>query len=206
MKDLGFQGCCLRCDAEDVGGLSRCKSCIGYHKLVKTLLIDDGDSLLIQHMKDLYSMLSNPEMFDNDDIHGAELIYQQSLVSDVDFDGGYTYPDDIADLFNKESPVNRRIMQDLANKNPWKHKPPSTELAKIIGDETWSDEELADLEYDGKRTKPSKSITEISKEERVGEDLTIGLKSSDEGRIIVEKKIEKKRLWKDLVDDILDDL
>ena len=91
MKDLGFQGCCLRCDAEDVGGLSRCKSCIGYHKLVKTLLIDDGDSLLIQHMKDLYSMLSNPEMFDNDDIHGAELIYQQSLVSDVDFDGGYTY-------------------------------------------------------------------------------------------------------------------
>ena len=42
-------------------------------------------------------MLSNPEMFDNDDIHGAELIYQQSLVSDVDFDGGYTYPGDIAD-------------------------------------------------------------------------------------------------------------
>ena len=86
-------------------------------------------------------MLSNPEMFDNDDIHGAELIYQQSLVSDVDFDGGYTYPDDITDLFNKDSPVNRRIMQDLANKNPWKHKPPSIELAKIIGDETWSDEE-----------------------------------------------------------------
>ena len=205
MKDLGFQGCCLRCDAEDVGGLSRCKSCIGYHKLVKTLLIDDGDSLLIQHMKDLYSMLSNPEMFDNDDIHGAELIYQQSLVSDVDL------MEDILTLMILQiySTKNRQLTEEsckICQQKSMETQATNTELAKIIGDETWSDEELADLEYDGKRTKPSKSITEISKEERIGEDLTIGLKSSDEGRIIAEKKIEKKRLWKDLVDDILDDL
>ena len=72
-------------------------------------------------------------MFDNDDIHGAELIYQQSLVSDADFDGGYIYPDDIADLFNKESPVNRRIMQDLVNKNPWKHTDLTIDAVKGIG-------------------------------------------------------------------------
>ena len=102
MKSLGFQGCCLRCDAEDVSGLSRCKSCIEYHTSVKNMLIGNDDSLLIQHMKELYVMLSKPEMFDVDEVHGKELIYQQSLISTVEFDEGFVYPEDISDLYTKK--------------------------------------------------------------------------------------------------------
>ena len=58
MKSLGFQGCCLRCDAEDVPGLKRCNVCIEQHKKVKNILIGEQDSELFQHMKELYTILT----------------------------------------------------------------------------------------------------------------------------------------------------
>lgn len=210
MKSLGFQGCCLRCDAEDVPGLKRCNVCIEQHKKVKNILIGEQDSELFQHMKELYSMLSKPEMFDTDDIHGQELIYQQSLVSTVDFEEGFVYPEDIEELYVKqEESEQRRIMEDLVNKNPWKYKPPSNEVAKLIGNETWSDDELSNQQYDGKRTIPSRDIKPTNKDERIGEDLRIGVKASIESEKDVEIKIKQKQNWKNLideVDDILDDL
>ena len=99
-------------------------------------------------------------------------------------------------------------MQDLVNKNPWKHKPPSNEVAKLIGVETWNNDELANQEYSGKRTNPSKEITPINKDERVGEDLKIGIKASIETEEDVKVKIKQREIWKNLideVDDILDD-
>ena len=210
MKSMGFQGCCLRCDAEDIPGLKRCNGCIELHKKVKNILISDVDSELVQHMRELYSMLSKPEMFDTDEIHGNELIYQQSLVSNVDFDDGFTYPDDIEDLFVKQnSTEQRRIMQDLVNKNPWKNKPPSKDFAKLIGSETWTDDELAKQEYSGKRTIPSKEITSTNKDERIGEDLEIGIKALIETEEDVKVKIKQREVWKNLIDEvdnILDDI
>tara|TARA_B100000161_G_scaffold257776_1_gene222051 strand:- start:292 stop:945 length:654 start_codon:yes stop_codon:yes gene_type:complete len=210
MKSMGFQGCCLRCDAEDIPGLKRCNNCIELHTKVKAILISDVDSELLQHMRELYSMLSKPELFDTDVIHGKELIYQQSLVSNVEFDGGFVYPEDIEELYIKqESTEQRRIMQDLVNKNPWKNEPPNNDIAKLIGDETWKDDELSKQEYSGKRTNPSKEIVPINKDERIGEDLKIGIKASIETEEDVKLKINQKEVWKNLideVDDILDDI
>jgi hypothetical protein len=210
MKSMGFQGCCLRCDAEDVPGLKRCNGCIELHTKVKTIMISDVDSELFQHMRELYSMLSKPEMFDTDEIHGNELIYQQSLVSDVEFEEGFVYPVDIEELYvKKKSTEQRRIMQDLVNKNPWKNKPPSNDIAKLIGNETWKDDELSKQEYSGKRTIPSKEIVPINKDERIGEDLKIGIKASIETEEDVKRKIKQKEVWKNLIDvvgNILDDI
>ena len=206
MKARGFQGCCLRCDAENVSGLKRCKSCIDYHKLVKNMILENDDSILIQHMKDLYAMLSNPEMFDVDEVHGKELLFQQSLIAEVDFDEGYVYPEEISDLFGKSENVERRIMEDLVNKNPWKNNPPSKDVVRLIGLETWSEDELSSLEYDGRITKPSKNIQPTSKEERLGEDITIKINDSAEVDDKIKEKQKQKRIWQDLVDDILDDI
>ena len=210
MKSLGFQGCCLRCDAEDIPGLKRCDNCIETHKKVKNILLSDGDSQLVQHMRELYSMLSKPEMFDTDEVHGQELVFQQSLVSNVEFEEGFVYPEDIEELYVKQNnSEQRRIMEDLVNKNPWKNKPPSNEVAKLIGNETWNDDELSKQQYDGKRTIPSKEIKPINKDERIGEDLKIGIKASIESEKEVEEKIKNKEDWKNIiegVEDILDDV
>ena len=109
------------------------------------MILENDDSILIQHMKDLYAMLSNPEMFDVDEVHGKELLFQQSLIAEVDFDEGYVYPEEISDLFGKSENVERRIMEDLVNKNPWKNNPPSKDVVRLIGLETWSEDELSSL-------------------------------------------------------------
>ena len=118
--------------------------------------------------------------------------------------------EDIEELYVKQgSTEQRRVLQDLVNKNPWKDKPPSNELAKLIGSETWSEDELSNQKYDGKRTIPSKEIKPINKDERIGEDLEIGLRSSIEKKEDVEKKIKQKEIWQEIIDevgDILDDL
>ena len=208
MKSLGFQGCCLRCDAVDESNLFRCKTCIDNHKKIKNIIISNDESVLIQHMRELYSMLSKPEMFDNDEIHGEELTYQQSLISGVSFDGGYVYPEDISELYNKNESQPKRLLQDLASKNVWKNRPPSNEIAKMIGDETWTDEELAMQNYDGKRTLPSKTIKPTDKNERVGEDRLIGVRSSVEDSLEAQNKNLSRKKWNSLIDEldeILDD-
>ena len=170
------------------------------------MILENDDSILIQHMKDLYAMLSNPEMFDVDEVHGEELLFQQSLIAEVDFDEGYVYPEEISDLFGKSENVERRIMEDLVNKNPWKNNPPSKDVVRLIGLETWSEDELSSLEYDGRITKPSKNIQPTSKEERLGEDITIKINDSAEVDDKIKEKQKQKRIWQDLVDDILDDI
>ena len=148
-------------------------------------------------------------MFDNDEIHGEELTYQQSLISSVSFDGGYVYPEDISELYNKNESQSKRLLQDLGIKNVWKNNTPSNEIAKMIGDETWTDEELAMQNYDGKRTIPSKTINPTDKNERVGEDRLIGVRSSIEDGLEVQNKNLARKKWDNLIDEldeILDDL
>ena len=64
---------------------------------------NDGSSELLQHMSDLFQMLSNPEKYDNDEMHGKELVKQQRLISNVDYERGFQYPDEIENLFIKDS-------------------------------------------------------------------------------------------------------
>ena len=71
------------------------------------------------------------------------------------------------------------------------------------------DDELSKQEYSGKRTNPSKEILPINKNERIGEDLKIGIKASIENEEDFKFKIKQKEVWKNLideVDDILDDI
>ena len=209
MMEMGFQGCCLRCDAKDVANLPRCGNCIEIHRQIRNMIAEnDGSSELLQHMSDLFQMLSNPEKYDNDEIHGKELVKQQRLIGSVDYERGFQYPDEIENLFSKDSKQSKSLMSDLINKNPWKNKPPSSEVARVIGEETWLDEELGNISYDGKKTVPSKKIEPIDRSDRLGEDLdllkNIEMNNKDE----IEEMKRKRKSLDDVIsslDDILDD-
>ena len=61
MKDLGFQACCLRCDAPDIAGSSRCRKCITHHTKVRELIAKAPQSdELFQFARDLLAMAANP--------------------------------------------------------------------------------------------------------------------------------------------------
>ena len=80
MKDMGFQACCLRCDAEDIAGTARCRSCISHHRKVRDLIakLPQSDQLF-QFARELLAMAANPSRYDHDEIHGPMLQEQQRL-------------------------------------------------------------------------------------------------------------------------------
>ena len=216
MKSLGFQGCCLRCDAEDVGGLVRCEVCISNHTKVRNRMVDASpDDKLFQHVKELYAMISEPHKFDHDPVHRNELVRQQELAGFSNGGSKKVELEDIEELFNRQKEMKKnRLLQDLGDKNPWKNNAPSPEVARIIGEETWSKEENIDVLDYGARTIPNKEIKKVDRSDRVGEDIeltdVVQAKIEDEENIdliLENKKIERKK-WDDVItdiDDILDD-
>ena len=96
----------------------------------------------------------------------------------------------------------------MINKNPWKNKPPSSEVARVIGKETWLDEELGNISYDGKKTVPSKKIEPIDRSDRLGEDLDLLKNLEMNSKDDVEEMKRKRKSLDDVIsslDDILDD-
>ena len=84
MKDLGFQACCLRCDAKDVAGSERCRSCISHHKRVREQISKASPSdELFQFARDLLAMAASPNRYDHDEVHGPSLSEQQVLANSL---------------------------------------------------------------------------------------------------------------------------
>lgn len=208
MKSLGFQGCCLRCDANNVSGLKRCELCISKHTEVRNKMVSAApDDKLFQHVKELFSMLSEPHKFDHNPIHRNELVLQQELATKFSGNIGKRSTDNIEEIFVKQK-SSKRIMQDLGNKNPWKNRAPSPNVARVIGEETWNRKEDIDTTNYGARTIPSKDIEIVDRSERVGEDLSLSdrvqanvkdIENPDE--FIRIKQTERKK-WKDVIGDI----
>jgi hypothetical protein len=217
MKSLGFQGCCLRCDAPDIGGLERCDLCISNHTEVRARMVNASpDDKLFQHVKELYAMVSEPHKFDHDAVHRNELVRQQILASNSGGEVKKVNSNDLEVLFESQKKQKKtRLLQDLGNNNPWKENAPSPEIARIIGEDTWGVGDDIELKNYGKRTIPSKNIERTDRSDRVGEDLVLSdtiqakIDGGDNIPLILEnKKIERKK-WVDVVsdiDEILDDL
>ena len=214
MKTLGFQGCCLRCDAPNISNLKRCEVCISSHTNVRNRMVSSSpDDKLFQHVKELFSMLGEPHKFDHDPIHRNELIFQQELAANLSNKLEKISSNDIEKLFQKQK-QSKRIMEDLVNKNPWKDNAPSPSVARIIGEETWDSKEEIDILNYGSRTIPSKDIEKVDRSERVGEDLLLSdrVKAAEKDienpeEFIKIKQSERKK-WKDVIgdiDEILDD-
>ena len=208
MKSLGFQGCCLRCDAPNIAGLNRCKICISRHTEVRNKMVSASpDDKLFQHVKELFSMLSEPHKHDHDKIHRNELIFQQELAAKLSNKDEKVSIDDLENLFEKQK-SSKRLLQDLGNKNPWKDNAPSPHIAKMIGKETWDLKEGLDVSNYGSRTIPSKEIEEVDRSERVGEDVLLSdrvqaeIKNFENPEEFIKIKRSERKKWKDVVDDI----
>ena len=124
-----------------------------------------------------------------------------------------TNDDNLEILFEKQR-SSKRLLQDLGNKNPWKDNAPSPSIARLIGEETWSEERDLDFRNYGSRTIPSKEIKEVDRSERIGEDITLSdrvqaaIKNTENPEEFIKIKQSERKKWKDVVgdiEDILDD-
>ena len=72
MSDMGLAICCLMCDAPDDAGSARCKACISRHGKVRERLAK-GDDGVSRWGRELLAMMSTPQQYDFDDVHGEVL-------------------------------------------------------------------------------------------------------------------------------------
>ena len=159
MQELGFQACCLRCDAPDQPGVSRCGPCIQHHRAVReTLAAAPPDDPLYQLAKEIMAMAADPHRYDHDEVHGDSLIEQQRLAAALVGAPAPRTSDDISAVFEvQRSTAKANMLRDVGNQNPWRDAPMQAADAKKVAEETWLLNPDVDQHY-GARTIPSKPI------------------------------------------------
>jgi hypothetical protein len=175
MQELGFQACCLRCDAPDEVGLERCSSCIQHHRSVReTLASAPPDDPLYQLAKEVMAMAAAPHRYDHDEVHGEVLIEQQRLAGSLSGPRQRRTEDDVVRVFDEQRAAQKaNVLRDVGNKNPWKNAAPSADEANAISQQTWALEGQEIDPHYGARTVPSKPIQAVDRSERTGEDTEL---------------------------------
>ena len=224
MKNMGLQACCLRCDEPDDAGSARCKTCIRHHESIRDKIAKaPPDDAFYQFAKELLAMTAAPHRFDNDPVHGKTLEEQQILASKLVAKPSPLTEEDIIETFQQQrSATKNNLIQAIANKNKWKNSPPKPDVARHIGEEAWSEEDLDDSDYHTGRTVPSQSIPSVDRSDRVGEDKKMVARADIQakGKGVDQELLEmieaeemhqqkqKKDDWKSAlsdVDDLLND-
>jgi ribosomal protein L40E len=167
MKDLGFQACCLRCDASDVVGSERCRSCITHHKGVREQIAKAPQSNeLFQLARDLLAMAASPNRYDHDEVHGPSLREQQRLANALVEAKPLPTSEDISELFAVQAKREKTsVVQTVGNQNPWKDQLPTEEVMTHMAESL----EAEDIAH-GARTIPSRTIAPVDRSDRLGED------------------------------------
>ena len=213
MKEMGFQICCLLCDTPDIAGTGRCRKCISRHVALRDGLPDNPQSPIEQFALELMQMISNPHRLDHDEVHGKYLRQYQILASDYVDVSPLPTSEEIDGIFDRQrKKPDRSLIRDIANRNPWKDKAPSPEVARAIS------EDIAPVSNDsvGKRTVPSREIESVDRSDRLGEDRSLSdrvaaaekvadLPKNERGGAIEDEIARRKGervVWKDTIEDL----
>ncbi|MEC7261227.1 MAG: hypothetical protein VXV71_02260 [Candidatus Thermoplasmatota archaeon] len=160
-----------------------------------------------------------PHRHDNDPVHGKVLVEQQKLARQYIPKGAEQTEQDVLDVFEHQKSTEKpNLIQNIANKNQWKERPPEPEIARKIGTDTWNKESIDTNQYHAGRTIPSKDIVPVDRSDRAGEDIEMvtrtNIKAENTGvdeeiLDIIEneelhQKMMKKDAWDSTVSDVLD--
>ena len=213
MKELGFQACCLRCDASDEVGSSRCRSCIENHRQTRELIARaPQDDPLFRFARTLSMMAASPHRYDHDVVHGASLTEQQRLAAELIELAPVATAEDIIETFTiQENKIDFNPIRDIGNQNTWGGGGPSREFVDAASKKLpYTEQPSASL------TKPNKEIKPTDRSDRIGEDLELGdrlhaiEKSADLSKethdVFEEKVLEQRKQarldWSDVVTGI----
>jgi hypothetical protein len=214
MKEMGFQACCLLCDAPDKDAEARCKSCIGHHRNVRDVLAKaPADDSLYQFAKEILMMAAAPHRHDHDEVHGAALIHQQRLAASLTDQKPLPSSEEIVEVFARQ-----RVGKEMVDVDK-----KTNQAVEGMNAAMYVDQEQ--LEQYGSRTVPSREIKPVDRRDRIGEDtvLTDRLEAATKAQLAPKEKIteveertfearqKNRKVWKkplsdvkELLDDDLD--
>ena len=209
MQQMGFSICCLLCDAPDIEGSKRCKSCIASHKKVRDRISGDVSTPIEQLAKDLMAFTTEPHRHDHDPIHGPFLKEASRLLA--------------AHRGQKPPPTEQEIAQafEIAKKNSKRNIIREVANSVIKEGDVDSAIKMVDSfplrnDMPGARTIPSKIIPETDRSDRPGEDREFmdRFKAEEEirksGKELSEPNVEKiigiRKAKRKELDNILTDV
>ncbi len=123
MEQMGFSICCLKCDAPDVPGSSRCKSCIQSHTSARENLTTGKARSKAQRLaREFVTMLADPFSFTDDDDHGNWMQDYSELIRNHQFDPEKEPDQRTAHRLRLSRKTS--LIRDVANHNKWADRPP----------------------------------------------------------------------------------
>ena len=133
---MGFSVCCLICDAPDVAGSERCKTCIKGHTKARDRLTSGKARTKAQRLaRELVTMLSDPFSYIDDEIHGESMQYYSEIIREHQQE-----PDKPTQRQERSQRLSRKtsLIREVANENRWADKPPNKdqieEMREILRD------------------------------------------------------------------------
>ena len=198
--------------APDDAGSARCKACISRHGKVRERLAK-GDDGVSRWGRELLAMMSNPQQYDFDDVHGEVLQGYVGLLAEHEGPRAPPTQEEIDALFAAaRARPKGSLIRDMANRNPWKDAPPSAESARGMAGGI---DEVADA-HAGQRTVPSREIEKVDRSERLGEDtsltdrVTANAAVQDEPEelqdILADVHVAKRKAERDKLSDAMEGL
>ena len=193
MKELGFQGCCLRCDAPDDAKQQRCRQCIASHQEVRDLISKSPQNdAFSQFAREMLAYMSAPHVYDHKIEHRPYLEEQQRLAYALIDSDDAKKSENIEDTFHRQSQI--------------KKSNPIRDISSGFVDLTYRSDEIESLnkiiiphtEQDRGRTNPSEKIQPVDRSERKGEDIE--LTERVEAKNEASKNAENVR---DLIEDAI---
>ena len=137
---MGFSVCCLCCDAPDVAGSARCRSCIASHSRTRERLSTQATSKADRLAREFVTMLSNPAAHTEDPTHGEMMIHYSSLIDAHQGQAPAKTIEEMVAVFERQRNKRQRsLIRDVANQNEWNDVELDAEqreemLAKITGE------------------------------------------------------------------------
>ncbi len=124
MEQMGFSVCCLNCDAPDIPGSERCKSCIQSHTRARDRLTSGKASTKAQRLaRELVTMLADPFSHVEDDEHGKWMEAYAEMIREHQFDPERDDKDQRT-VHRLRLSRKKSLIRDVANQNRWSERPP----------------------------------------------------------------------------------
>ena len=134
MEQMGFSICCLTCDAPDVTGTQRCRSCISSHTRARDRMSGQAISKADRLSRELVTMLASPAKYIDDTEHGELMLHYVTLISQHQGTVSASTQEEIEEMFDRQRRQKTTSLIDRRRKKSswWGNKLEPEEMEELL--------------------------------------------------------------------------
>ena len=120
MEQMGFSICCLSCDAPDVAGTNRCRTCIASHTRARDRMSGQAISKADRLSRELVTMLASPASYIDDTEQGELMLHYVTLISEHQGEVSANTQEQIEEMFERQRrQKSTSLIHERRKKSSW---------------------------------------------------------------------------------------